>query len=250
VNGGNVEQKVKFGYELFEHPLPVDLVFNTNDCVDLIGVGKGKGFQGVISRWGTATLQRKTHRGYRKVACIGAWHPARVRYSVARAGQKGYHHRTELNKKIYLVGKPARDEKGKNVWNAQTPTDLTEKTITPLGGFPHYGEVNNHFVMIKGAVVGPKKRVITMRKSIVRHVRRAALEEITLKFIDTASKFGHGRFQTKKEKDKFMGPRASAPTAPAAAVPAASSSSASTAVATTTAAAPAAPATAPAATNA
>ena len=48
--------------------------------------------------------------------------------------------------------------------NASTEYDLTEKTITPMGGFPHYGEVNNDFVMLKGCVMGPKKRVITMRK--------------------------------------------------------------------------------------
>lgn len=41
---------------------------------------------------------------------------------------------------------------------------MTEKTITPMGGFPHYGEVNNDFLMIKGCCVGPKKRVITLRK--------------------------------------------------------------------------------------
>jgi hypothetical protein len=33
-----------------------------------------------------------------------------------------------------------------------------------MGGFPHYGEVNNDFVMLKGSVMGPKKRVITVRK--------------------------------------------------------------------------------------
>jgi hypothetical protein len=33
-----------------------------------------------------------------------------------------------------------------------------------MGGFPHYGEVNNDFIMIKGCCVGPKKRVITLRK--------------------------------------------------------------------------------------
>jgi len=246
INGGTMEQKVKFGSDLFEHPVEVDLVFNPNEMIDLIGVGKGKGFQGVISRWGTAMLQRKTHRGYRKVACIGAWHPARVRYSVARAGQSGYHHRTELNKKIYLIGKPPKDEKGKQISTAATPTDLTDKTITPLGGFPHYGEINNHFVMIKGAVVGPKKRVITMRKSLLRHVRRSALEEITLKFIDTASKFGHGRFQTKKEKDRFMGPRASSSSSTAATT----ATSTTGATSTTAASALAAPRDAPAATNA
>jgi hypothetical protein len=48
--------------------------------------------------------------------------------------------------------------------NASTEYDLTEKTVTPMGGFPHYGEVSNDFVMLKGCVMGPKKRVITIHK--------------------------------------------------------------------------------------
>jgi ribosomal protein L3 len=56
---------------------------------------------GVTSRWHTKKLPRKTHKGLRKVACVGAWHPSRIQFTVARAGQKGYHHRTEINKKIY-----------------------------------------------------------------------------------------------------------------------------------------------------
>jgi len=34
------------------------------------------------------------------------------------------------------------------------------------------------------------------------------LEVITLKFIDTSSKLGHGRFQTADEKSKFYGVKA------------------------------------------
>jgi large subunit ribosomal protein L3e len=206
INGGSVTDKVQFGYELFERKLPVESVFSQNEMIDCIGVTKGKGFEGVVTRWGAATLPRKTHRGLRKVACIGAWHPARVRYTVARAGQHGYHHRTEINKKIYRVGAAARLEGGKINYNATTPSDLTQKAITPLGGFPHYGIVNEDYLMIKGCVVGPKKRAITLRKSLIPQVKRSALEDIQLKFIDTSSKFGHGRFQTKKEKDKFLGP--------------------------------------------
>jgi len=82
---------------------------------------------------------------------------------------------------------------------------LTEKTINPMGGFPHYGLVKEDFLMIKGATVGVKKRVLTLRKTLVPQTSRSALEKITLKFIDTSSKFGHGRFQTKDEKDKFLG---------------------------------------------
>jgi len=144
-------------------------------------------------------LQRKTHKGLRKVACIGAWHPSRVRFTVPRAGQKGYHHRTEINKKIYRIGKK-EDKK-----NGSTEMDLTEKTITPMGGFPHYGVINEDFIMIKGCCIGPKKRVITLRKSLLVHTKRAAMEQIDLKFIDTSSKFGHGRFQTHAEKVAFMG---------------------------------------------
>ena len=62
----------------------------------MLGASKGHGTEGVITRWGVTRLPRKTHRGLRKVACIGAWHPARVSFSVARAGQHGYHHRTEV----------------------------------------------------------------------------------------------------------------------------------------------------------
>lgn len=75
-----------------------------------------------------------------------------------------------------------------------------------MGGFPHYGEVNNDFVMIKGCCIGSRKRIITMRKSLIVHTKRSALEQIQLKFIDTASKIGHGRFQTPADKLAFMGP--------------------------------------------
>lgn len=52
--------------------------------------------------------------------------------------------------------------------NASTEYDFTEKTITPMGGFPHYGEVNQDFVMIKGCCAGPKKRVVCLRKVSVK----------------------------------------------------------------------------------
>jgi len=206
INGGTIPDKVDWGYALFEQKIPVESVFSGNEMIDIIGVSKGKGFQGVVARWGAATLPRKTHRGLRKVACIGAWHPARVRYTVARAGQDGYHHRTEVNKKIYRVGAAAVVENKHHNFNATTPSDLTEKDITPMGGFPHYGVVNEDFLMLKGGVMGPKKRVITLRKSLFPQTKRSAIEPVNLKFIDTSSKMGHGRFQTKKEKDKFMGP--------------------------------------------
>ncbi len=41
-------------------------------------------------------------------------------------------------------------------------------------------------------------------QALIPRTKRKDLEEIKLKFIDTASKFGHGRFQSPKEKIQFM----------------------------------------------
>lgn len=87
-----------------------------------------------------------------------------------------------------------------------TLQDPTEKTINPMGGFVHYGLVKNDFLMLKGSVMGIRKRVITLRKSLNPPISRSALEDVVLKFIDTSSKYGHGRFQTSEEKDTFYGP--------------------------------------------
>jgi len=247
VNGGTIADKVDYGYKFFEKEVPVDAVFQKDEMIDIIGVTKGKGYEGVVTRWGVTRLPRKTHRGLRKVACIGAWHPARVSYTVARAGQNGYHHRTEMNKKVYKIGKAGQEthdastefdrcfvcpllvlllpfffisaialEMLSNLFKASSiiknlcfadngVSCRTEKDITPMGGFPHYGIVKGDYLMIKGCCVGPKKRVVTLRQSLLKQTSRLALEEIKLKFIDTSSKFGHGRFQTTEEKQRFFG---------------------------------------------
>jgi large subunit ribosomal protein L3e len=199
LNGGSVADKVNWAYSHFEKEVSVESVFEQDENIDVVGVTKGHGFEGVTARWGTRKQPRKTNKGIRKVACIGAWHPSRVMFTVARAGQDGFHHRTEMHKKIYRIANGS-DEK-----SASTEFDLTTKSITPMGGFPHYGVVKNDFLMIKGCCVGTKKRMLTLRKSMVVHTSRASLEKVSLKFIDTSSKFGHGRFQTSAEKRSFMG---------------------------------------------
>ena len=125
VNGGSVADKVEFGQGLFEKAVNIDSIFEQDEMVDCIAVTKGHGFQGVTSRWGTKKLPRKTHKGLRKVACIGAWHPSHVQWTVARAGQDGYHHRTSVNHKVYRIGK------GNEPGNASTEFDVSKKQITP-----------------------------------------------------------------------------------------------------------------------
>jgi large subunit ribosomal protein L3e len=133
LNGGTVEQKVAYAREHLEKQIPVSQVFSKDEMIDTIAVTKGRGFKGVTSRWHTRKLPRKTHKGLRKVACIGAWHPAHVSRAVARAGQKGYHHRTEINKKIYRIGEAIQVKDGKTVKNTgSTEHDPAEKTINPM----------------------------------------------------------------------------------------------------------------------
>jgi large subunit ribosomal protein L3e len=207
VNGGSsVEAKVAFAKTLLEKQLNINNIFRTNEMIDIIGVTAGKGYEGVTTRWGTTRLPRKTRKGLRKVACIGPWHPSRVFFTVARSGQRGFHHRTEMNKKIYKMGKSRLTEEGK--YNGQTKSDLTKKDINPVGGFPHYGLVNNDFIVVKGGVMGPPRRMITLRKVMGRHPTSNSKEKIDLKWIDTSSKYGPGRFQTIEEKHKFMGIKA------------------------------------------
>jgi len=200
VNGGTIEEKVDFAYGKLEKKITVKDVFEENEMIDVIGVTKGKGMEGTVTRWGVTRLPRKTHKGLRKVACIGAWHPANVQFSVARAGQRGYHHRTMIGKKIFKIGN------GSDPKSATTSFDLTEKPITPMGGFSNYGDIREDFIMLKGSIPGPSRRIVTLRKPVFARRSRRATEQVELKFIDTASKVGRGRFQTTLEKRRVMGP--------------------------------------------
>ncbi|KAK1403972.1 hypothetical protein POM88_003577 [Heracleum sosnowskyi] len=65
--------------------------------------------------------------------------------------------------------------------------------------------LKDDYLLIKGCCAGPKKRVVTLGQSLLTQTSRLAREEIKLKFIDTSSKLGHGRFQTSEENQKFYG---------------------------------------------
>ena len=49
-----------------------------------------------------------------------------------------------MNKKIYKIG-----VSGEASHEAATEFDPTKKEITPMGGFPHYGIVNEDYLMLK-----------------------------------------------------------------------------------------------------
>jgi large subunit ribosomal protein L3e len=198
INGGNSLDKIFFIEKILEKEISISEIFKPNEMIDAIGITKGKGFEGVITRWGVTKLPRKTHRGARRVACVGSWHPSRISFKVPRAGQNGFHHRTQINLQIYRIGK------SNDPFSASTPYDPSRKKITPMGGFPYYGIVKEDFLIIKGSVMGVRKRPITLRKSLSNKKSQGCKKKIDLKFIDTAAKWGHGKFQTWLEKLKIL----------------------------------------------
>ncbi|ELQ75998.1 60S ribosomal protein L3 [Trachipleistophora hominis] len=195
VNGGSVADKVQYALSVLNTDISIGEVFNEQELISICGVTKGKGFTGVVKRFGVRILPRKSNKGIRKVACIGAWHPAGVLRTVARAGQMGCFKRTLINKKVLKIGNATQ--------SVQTEFDLTDKTINPLGGFVNYGMVKNDYLMVKGPCVGPVKRVVTLCKSYTGSRKLRNTEDIDIKFIDTSSKMGHGRFQTVEEKAAY-----------------------------------------------
>jgi len=122
----------------------VEDVFKEGQFVDVIAVSKGKGWQGVVKRWGVRILQDKSNKTKRGIGTLGAWGPGRILYTVPRAGQMGYHQRTEFNKRILRIGKDGKE-------------------ITPEGDFLHYGPVKNSYILLAGSVPGPAKRLIRLR---------------------------------------------------------------------------------------
>jgi len=73
-----------------------------------------------------------------------------------------------------------------------------------MGGFPRYGVIRTDFLILKGCLVGSKKCVLKLRKGLSSKNKTSSSQITILKFIDTSSKWGHGRFQTSQEKKNFF----------------------------------------------
>jgi len=144
VAGGTIKEQFEYVKKLIGQEIRVRDIFQQGQYLDVIAVSKGKGFQGVIKRFGAAILQRKTRKRIRALGTLGPWHPSRIMYTVPRGGQMGYHQRTEYNKRLLRIGEKSDD-------------------ITPKGGFTHYGVLRSDFLLVDGSIPGSTKRLIRMR---------------------------------------------------------------------------------------
>jgi large subunit ribosomal protein L3 len=144
IGGGTVQQQFEYAKGLLGKTITPAEIFKEGQYVDIASVSTGKGFQGPVKRWGVTILQAKGRKTKRGVATLGPWNPHHVMYSVARAGQMGFHQRTEYNKRILKMGKDGKE-------------------ITPKGGFLRYGLIRGPYLLIAGSIAGTEKRPIRLR---------------------------------------------------------------------------------------
>ncbi|ATW90089.1 large subunit ribosomal protein L3 [Halohasta litchfieldiae] len=169
VGGGSLTDRADHALDLLEDggEHSFDDVFRAGEYLDVSGITKGKGTQGPVKRWGVQKRKGKHARqGWRRrIGNLGPWNPSRVRSTVPQQGQTGYQQRTELNKRIISIG------------------EGDDASVD--GGFVDYGEVDGDYVLIKGSVPGPNKRLLRFRPAIrpndqprldpeVRHVSTAS----------------------------------------------------------------------------
>ncbi|WP_407355640.1 50S ribosomal protein L3 [Methanolobus sp. WCC5] len=171
VSGSDVKAKFEYAKSILGSEVKITDVFDEGTFVDVAAITTGKGTQGPVKRWGINLAKNKHSRqgSLRQVGTLGPFHPAHVSWRVPQMGQMGYHQRTEYNKRILKVG-----------------TDGEE--ITPAGGFLNYGLVRGEYVLIKGSIPGPSKRLVRLRDPMRSKV--PAMGEPQIVHVSTQSKQG------------------------------------------------------------
>lgn len=148
IAGGDMAKRLEYGLSLLGKEVPVEKVVQPGCYLDVTAITKGKGTEGPVRRWGVKLRKRKHRVGRRRhIGNLGPWHPHHIRWQVPQMGQMGYQQRTEFNKRLLMIG-----EKGEE--------------ITPAGGFLHYGVVRNRYLVIKGSIPGPVKRLVRIRNAV------------------------------------------------------------------------------------
>ncbi|MBN2420878.1 50S ribosomal protein L3 [Candidatus Woesearchaeota archaeon] len=167
--GGSKEDQLSYAKEKLGKEIAVSDVFAEGNQVDIHSVTKGHGFQGPMRRFGITKRRHKSEKSIRNPGSLGSWcGQGHYMYRIAHAGQHGYHTRTEYNKQILKIGdKP--DE------------------VNVSGGYLHYGNVKNHFIMLRGSVGGTAKRLIRFNTA-TRPNHKITKEAPQITFISTGSK--------------------------------------------------------------
>jgi len=150
--GKDLKSKLDFAISRLGEPIKISDVFSAGMFIDVISITKGKGFQGVIKRFGVKELPR-WHKHRKHSRTVGA-RGSRVGAlsTTPQAGQTGFHQRVEYNKRILMIGmlSDGRNEEMRELMN-------------PAGGWHKYGLVRSDFVVLAGSLPGPQKRLAVLR---------------------------------------------------------------------------------------
>ena len=138
--GGNKEEQLKYATENLGKEVKITDVFRPGQQVDIHGVTKGKGYQGVVKRMGVGLRSHKSEKAIRG-AVTAPEGISKIKYTAPMAGRMGYHLRTEFNKWLIKISEKPEE-------------------VNPKGGFINYGLVKNNYIIVKGSIPGPKKRIM------------------------------------------------------------------------------------------
>jgi large subunit ribosomal protein L3 len=170
LDGGTTSDQLNFAKEKLGEEYSFADTFEEGGLTDIVAVTKGYGWQGVIRRFGGKLQSHKNSKKRRQHGNMGDFGTGYVRKTIRQGGQTGYHQRTEYNKRVLRIASPE------------------DHAITPAGGFLHYGEVNSDYILVKGSVPGPAKRLIRFRDATRGSDKTLHDYEIT--YVSTASKQG------------------------------------------------------------
>ncbi len=166
VGGKTIAEKIEAAKSLVGRDIKASDLFKEGEYVDFHAITTGRGYQGPVKRFGVNLKPHKTEKGRRRPGNIGAWFGQQhTMYRVAFAGQMGFHQRVQYNNQIIkITDKPAE--------------------VNMEGGFIHYGtgKEGNEFLVVRGSIPGPKKRMITIVKAIrlKQSIPAPSVEEISL----------------------------------------------------------------------
>ena len=162
VKGGDVAKQFAFAKDFLGKEVKVDQVFQKGADVDVAAITKGKGIEGPITRWGVKKKQHKSRKTVRAVGTLGPISPSTIMYTVPRAGQRGFHQRTQYNNRIMIISN----------------TKTNEFKINPAGGFKHFGLVDGDYVVIRGSIPGTYRRLVKLRSPMRQRVSKVTIPNV------------------------------------------------------------------------
>ena len=168
LGGKDNAEKLAFAEGVLGKEVKIAEFIKPGDYVDVTSVSKGKGWAGVIKRFGVSRQYRKATGKIRHVGTLGAWHPPKVLFGVPHSGHKGFNYRTEINKRVLKVGAAAE-----------------VSAVNVKGGFLHYGPVGNDYLIVDGSIPGSAKRLVRIRKAIRNNW---TVKQPKLNYVSVASK--------------------------------------------------------------